>query len=428
MDSKTLPNVSALEAERLPRHRWYFFKEAFSPGIVKHAMASEDLPIDATVFDPFSGSGTTPLEAGLGGRRGVGTEVNPFLQFVANTKSQSASLNAFDKALKSTLLGIQHGASSNLATFSTFSEKAPKAKAQGKWLFNSKVLNAFEGGLQSIAKKVGPEYDMVRLCLIGAAMDSANAVKDGKCLRYRKNWDQLRFNRDSLISALISRADIVKEDLDLDQPQSIKASIARGDSRSFGSKERFDLCVTSPPYLNSFDYTDVYRPELFLSGLVKDMDQLRSLRLATLRSHVQVSWPSPSQSDFGQSYLTAIGALQDAVAWNVQVDKNPWNSRLPLMIQAYFEDMSKVLSRLRKRSKPDASIWLVVSTSAYCGVEIPVDLIIADIAGRSGWSLREVVVLRRLRRVACQQWDELSKRMDAGGPFLRESLVILDAS
>ena len=31
----------------------------------------------------------------------------------------------------------------------------------------------------------------------------------------------------------------------------------------------FKLCVTSPPYLNSFDYTDIYRPELFLGGFVQ---------------------------------------------------------------------------------------------------------------------------------------------------------------
>ena len=37
------------------------------------------------------------------------------------------------------------------------------------------------------------------------------------------------------------------------------------DSRYGGvaGTKQFKLCVTSPPYLNSFDYTDVYRPELF---------------------------------------------------------------------------------------------------------------------------------------------------------------------
>lgn len=67
-----------------------------------------------------------------------------------------------------------------------------------------------------------------------------------------------------------------------------------------------------------------------------------------------------------------------------------------------------------------------MSTSAYAGIEIPVDLIIADIASTCEWYLREVVVLRHLGRVACQQWSELAEKK-INGPHLRESLIILDA-
>ena len=67
------------------------------------------------------------------------------------------------------------------------------------------------------------------------------------------------------------------------------------------------------------------------------------------------------------------------------------------MVQAYFEDIERVLRDLRSLAKPDASLWLVVSTSAYVGVEIPVDLIIAHIGLKVGWFLREVGVLRYLR-------------------------------
>ena len=77
-----LPSVSALDAEALARHRWYFFKEAFSPEIVEHAITNASLAPGSVVFDPFSGSGTTPVTAAMNGFRGVGIEVNPFLRFV----------------------------------------------------------------------------------------------------------------------------------------------------------------------------------------------------------------------------------------------------------------------------------------------------------------------------------------------------------
>ena len=46
--------------------------------------------------------------------------------------------------------------------------------------------------------------------------------------------------------------------------------------------------MISPPYLNSFDYSDVYRPELFAAGFVSANSKLRKIRKKTLCSHVQV--------------------------------------------------------------------------------------------------------------------------------------------
>jgi hypothetical protein len=421
------PSVSALDSETLARHRWYFFKEAFSPDIVDHAIANASLGDASVVFDPFSGSGTTPVTAAIRGFRGVGIEVNPFLQFVSETKARLGTSSSFKVAIDKALTGAMKGADSPLEHFSTFSSAAPKAKKRGKWLFNKPVLRSFQGAWESSSRFAKPERSFVRLCLIGAALDAANAAKDGKCLRYKSGWESLKLGRNDFINALNSRAKIISEDLDKESDLQLNVKITLGDSRRFGEMDSFDLCVTSPPYLNSFDYTDVYRPELFLGGFVGSMEQLRRLRLATVRSHVQTKWSDPKQNDFGKNYTESLSRLESA-AENLEIDNGRlWNQRIPLMIQAYFEDMKLVLKRLKKRAKPHASVWLVVSTSSYAGVEIPVDLIIADIAVKSGWFLREVQVMRHLRRVAGQQWHELNDRGHPNGPHLRESLVVLDA-
>jgi hypothetical protein len=96
------------------------------------------------------------------------------------------------------------------------------------------------------------------------------------------------------------------------------------------------------------------------------------------------------------------------------------------MVQAYFEDMQLVLSSMREKALPTATAWFVVSTSAYAGVEIPVDLILAEVGQRSGWFLREVGVLRYLRSSG-QQMTKLGAGNGASIP-LRESVVIFDAS
>src|SRR6267142_1716057 len=93
------PSVSALDAAQYSRHRWYFFKEAFSPAIVDHAIDDAGLKQGDLLLDPFCGSGTSPLQAAARGLNGHGIEVNPFLAFVARTKLSHCSLTSFDEAL-----------------------------------------------------------------------------------------------------------------------------------------------------------------------------------------------------------------------------------------------------------------------------------------------------------------------------------------
>jgi hypothetical protein len=411
-------SVSALDTAILPRHRWYYFKEAFSPDFVSHAIKDTKCTKADLILDPFSGSGTVPLTATINGYIASGFEVNPFLVFVAQAKLLRCKSKTIDKHLNDVADGIQQGLESSLESFSTFSEDGGATK----WLFNIEVLRAFEGGWQATRGKYKPISDAFRLCLIGAAMDVSNATKDGKCLRYRRDWKERRFGKKDFLLAFSKRVNEIKQDLDSCPLPNSNTEIEVADSRQLRtldlSSKKFKLCVMSPPYLNSFDYTDIYRPELFLGKFVESNEDLQQLRLRTLRSHVQVSWDNPIDLDFGQHFTNSF------VEINERADAL-WNKRIPAMIQAYFEDMKRILTNLNLLAKPDASVWIVVSTSAYAGVEIPVDLIIADIGSQVGWYLREINVIRYLRRVSGQQWDKLYERENKT-PRLRESVVILD--
>jgi hypothetical protein len=191
--------------------------------------------------------------------------------------------------------------------------------------------------------------------------------------------------------------------------------IFNGDARTILSNndiDKFKLCVTSPPYLNTFDYTDIYRPELFLGEFVKNNNELYKLRLNTIRSHIQAKWPLPSVSIFGELYKSSIKHI-------LEQEKNLMDKRIPIMIQAYFEDMLNILKLLRKKAEKDAQLWMVVSNSAYADKEIQVDLIIAEMAGLANWKLKEVGVLRDIKRRKTKYSPHVNT--------LRESVVILEA-
>ncbi|HET8891154.1 MAG TPA: hypothetical protein VFQ41_19785 [Candidatus Angelobacter sp.] len=399
----------------LARHRWYLIKEGFSPKLVNAAMDAVNIGKEDVVIDPFCGCGTVPVTAAERGVSAIGIEVNPFLSFVSKTKLSTCASRELEDAAASVSAALQRTSNvrSPLEGYSTFS----KSTKRSKWLFNAQVLRSFERGWRETHCINTNSQRFARLALIKAAMANCNAKVDGKCLRYRKDWKDESFDSMSFAEEFKSNVAQIKEDLEKSKLTKGN-SIVNGDSRVALKKikQKFRLCITSPPYLNSFDYSDVYRPELFLGGYVEDTKELKRIRLKTLRSHVQVRWQEPTKTDFGSLYSTTRKDLLAAQG-------NLWDKRLPAMVQAYFEDMQNVLGTLFQAAADDAQVWIVVSTSAYGGVHIPVDMILGEIGERQGWFLHDIGVIRNIRH-SSHHWSRLPNS-DRSAAKLRESVVVL---
>jgi hypothetical protein len=65
------------------------------------------------------------------------------------------------------------------------------------------------------------------------------------------------------------------------------------------------------------------------------------------------------------------------------------------MINAYFVDLDRVISRCAKYLKVGAVSAFVVADSAYSGVVIPVDQILAEILDRRGFTMKRISLLRQ---------------------------------
>jgi hypothetical protein len=408
--------TNAVDNESLARHRWYPIKEGFSANLITDSLAELDAAQRKTALaiEPFSGSGTTPVECTRLGVDCLAFEVNPFLAFVGRTKLRQADPKKLRLERAKVVGGLRTPSVSPLEGVSTFCKGAGKTK----WLFNRSVLRAFTGGWNAVAKCNQYHRAFYRLALVRAAMDNCNAYPDGKCLRYKRLETYDCFNREQMVVRFEHCCQMIEEDLETTPFTARLSRVECMDSRriaGFEKDRRFDFCVTSPPYLNSFDYSDVYRPQLFLTGSVADNDQLMRIRLRTVRSHVQAKWKPPVNESFGSLYAKVIKELRCK-------KEDLWNPRIPEMVQAYFEDMERLLSALATRANPNALLKIAVSTSAYGGIVVPVDFVLAEIAETLGWQLKDVLVVRRLRSSA-QNW----KHEDAGNkaPALRESIVIL---
>lgn len=387
-----IPNFSENLAK--PRHRWYEFKEGYSDAFVSRAIRHYETSTgnnNGTVFDPFSGSGTTPLVGIQHGYNAIAIEVNPFMSFISQTKTRPY---ANDKLLFQEELNTIIGAKpiemeSELEGFSTFS---PTGSNQ-KWLFNKSVLRGFEALKQSIKENSnGSHHDFFNLALYSAVMDCCNARRDGKCLRYKKNWKTTGYSSLELRNTFVQHITRILDDLIATPLSGANVQIINNDSRQALKNmdaNRANVIAFSPPYLNSFDYSDVYRPELFLGGYVNSNETLRDLRSKTLRSHVQYLWndTTPCSSPWVAEIVSTIKKREASL----------WNKNIPAMIHNYFSDMEEIFEECYRVAANGTVMWFIVSTSAYAGVEIPVDLLLADLAVKCGWELEGVNALRNLR-------------------------------
>src|SRR5262245_58041275 len=74
-----------------PLQRWYPFIEGYSPRFVEQVLM-RFAPAAKCVFDPFAGTGTTPLTIARMGRAALYAEINPFLRYLIEAKTLALTL------------------------------------------------------------------------------------------------------------------------------------------------------------------------------------------------------------------------------------------------------------------------------------------------------------------------------------------------
>jgi len=254
----------------LPRHRWYRFKEGFSAGLVQ-TFINDYMPDTGggRLLDPFIGSGTTALEGARLGHHVDGIETNPFMAFLAKVKTRDYSRVRNIEAIALQCLKNRHRDSAfTLPDDTTLVER----KGLKKWLLNRSVAQRFEQLRTAIARlDLALVRDLLLLALMSSIEDVANARKDGKCWRYKRNWQQIGYDHTALDNTFATVVLRFAEDISVCPKLKGRTTITRADARQcmdhFNAIGLYDGILTSPPYLNSFDYTDIYRPELLLSSM-----------------------------------------------------------------------------------------------------------------------------------------------------------------
>jgi hypothetical protein len=397
----------------VPVHSWFRFKEGFSSNLLQELLSRLGYRPKAhlTVLDPFCGVGTSLLSAQLLDSfriEAIGIERNPFIAFVARTKLRWSELRTGSFLVE----GLEAVASSGVC------HALPGLSSIREGRCISKHM---AGRLLGISQAIDPSsgnHSFLKLGLAAAIEPLSKIRRDGRALRIVEKPYQ---RADNLLRTIWNSMANDVATLKASPKRQNRCSVLIGDGRAPREcgidSQSIDLVITSPPYPNNIDYSEVYKLELWLLGFVSTRSEFLELRHSTFRSHPTHDKSAVQPADFTRelergSLRVPLGELLD----RIESVEHGWRARL---LESYFSDCWKALANYYEALRPGGRAVFVVGNSLH-GTDTPAlvatDLILCKIGQIQGFEVENILVARGLRR-------RLS-----GNHFLRESIVVLRKS
>lgn len=190
--------------------------------------------------------------------------------------------------------------------------------------------------------------------------------------------------------------------------------------------ESIDLAITSPPYLNNYDYADRTRLEMYFWGWAKSWrditeqirDKLIIAATTQIRRHSFAENPfSPELRELAPDLYVE---LTDKVHRLEEARRHKGGKKsYDLMVAGYFNDMLRVIKQVYYALKPGAPFILVLGDSAPYGVYIPTEEYLGRLALAIGFRRYHVQPLRQRGR----KWGHNPQRHKV---MLKEAILTLE--
>lgn len=384
-----------------PIHRWVPWIAGFSREFVRDALLRY-LDRKGTVLDPFSGVGTTLIEAVLLGHDAVGFEINPYAALACRTKANAYRI-------------VVEELDNEIARFQTFYNENIASGVPPKSMPPTGFKTRDEFYSPLVLRKVLILQDFI------ATVQDSN-LRDLFRLAFAATM--VRYSNYSYEPSLGRRVSAGKEEiLDFPVAQAILAKLTEmaediawlqanlqnkgvnvqiiNDSffqnQPYLAPASVDLIVTSPPYLNNYHYNRNTRPQIYWLGYASRPQDLKHLEESNFGKYWQTVREQECLGlDFALPGTDLADRLQTLRKLNPErgiYGGNGWAN----YAATYFNDCYRFAVGMKDVLKRDGTALVVIGNSILQGVLIPTDQYLGKIAESVGLELVGIDIPRATR-------------------------------
>lgn len=325
------------------------------------------------VLDPFCGSGTTAIEALINCRNAVSIDIDPFARLLIKTKTAFYNENDFNK-IDEIITKLKKISFNELYDIPDI----PDIPDINKWFCERSVneLSSLKHFIDIYAEDNNKVKDYLYVVLASIIRKSSNAddvsPKPYISTRFKKTPQipsELFFKNEILYRGAIKQYSDAIEDFNC---KSIL--LDSNDARIINFDKKIDLAISSPPYINAYDYVRSLKFEDVWLGLAT----LETLRI-NKRNYVGSEVKNIKNIEY--QYINTSALLMEKLEIMNDIDK-----KRKTIISNYFEDMSINLKSVKDVLKKNGYYVLVVGDSNIRNVPIPTGKILSELAEKMGFT------------------------------------------
>lgn len=365
----------------LARNRWFRYPAGFSPAALDAAFAAIELDKRKRLVDPFAGAATAGTAIVSRGSAFRGLEAHPLIAELAQLKFMRPGDPAH-----LVRLGRQIAVSAEVADIDRETELVRRS-------FSPQVLTTLVAMRQGIKADESEWAPFLKWALLGVLREVAR-VRAG--WPYQMPTQARRPIAKNPRQRFLLRVQRMAEDLgSVAGTFGADGRVACGDARLPASwskllgNETLDACVSSPPYLNNFDYADATRLELYFWGVVaswKEMTRVIRDGLIVGSTQQTTKGGAAAASSWLARFPEVIGAVDPVrEALRAQRRERPRGKEYDNLVMMYFADLGRVLLNLFEHLDAGAPVALVIGDSAPYGVYVDTPKLVSILSEAFGF-------------------------------------------